>query len=69
MDKNGKTVYYNGDPTETPSVSPTKCNCGHKHYWDGIEYDNLPELLDINVSTESKELRIQVCIVNVCFVA
>ena len=33
--------YENGDRTTTPS-NGNKCKCGYKHFWDGIEYDNLP---------------------------
>ena len=26
----------------TPAVK-SQCGCGYRHYWDGEEYDNLPE--------------------------
>ena len=39
----GNVLYENGDRTLTPSSS-TRCTCGFKHYWDGKEYDNFPEL-------------------------
>lgn len=38
----GSIAYENGDRTPTPAVG-SKCGCGFKHYWDGKEYDNLPE--------------------------
>ena len=38
----GKIAYENGDRTMTPAVN-SKCGCGYRHYWDGEEYDNLPE--------------------------
>ena len=36
-------LYKNGDRTSTPVTAPSKCGCGFKHFWDGKEYDNLPE--------------------------
>ena len=38
----GKIAYENGDRTMTPAVN-SQCGCGYRHYWDGGEYDNLPE--------------------------
>ena len=38
----GTIVYKNGDRTQTVS-SGSRCGCGYMHYWDGMEYDNLPE--------------------------
>ena len=38
----GTVQYRNGDRTQTPSDG-NRCGCGYKHYWDGKEYDNLPE--------------------------
>ena len=40
--RNGSLVYNNGDRTTT-EAKKSNCNCGYKHYWDGREYDNLPE--------------------------
>ena len=40
----GSPVYVNGDRTSTPVTGKTKCSCGFKHFWDGKEYDNLPEV-------------------------
>ena len=38
----GSICYKNGDRTMTPAQT-SHCQCGYKHYWDGKEYDNLPE--------------------------
>lgn len=38
----GTIAYMNGDRTMTPAVN-SECGCGYRHYWDGEEYDNLPE--------------------------
>lgn len=38
----GAIVYENGDRTQTVS-SGSRCGCGYMHYWDGEEFDNLPE--------------------------
>ena len=38
----GSIAYKNGDRTMTPAVK-SECGCGYRHYWDGEEYDNLPE--------------------------
>ncbi|XP_022099478.1 deubiquitinating protein VCIP135-like isoform X2 [Acanthaster planci] len=42
----GSVVYFNGDRTTTPAPK-TKCNCGFKHYWNGIEYDNNPSIFTV----------------------
>ncbi|KAK3102693.1 hypothetical protein FSP39_013188 [Pinctada imbricata] len=44
----GSIHYENGDRTTTPSASG-RCTCGYKHYWDGKEYDNLPEVFPISL--------------------
>nr|CAB3267604.1 deubiquitinating protein VCIP135-like [Phallusia mammillata] len=54
VDRLGNIVYHNGDPTDTPTVIPTKCNCKYKHYWNGIEYDNLPEKFTMTLEWEGK---------------
>ncbi len=38
----GSLVYENGDRTLTESAG-SRCGCGYMHFWDGNEYDNLPE--------------------------
>lgn len=40
--REGDIVYKNGDRTLT-AATQSRCGCGYKHYWDGKEYDNLPE--------------------------
>ena len=42
LNGDGSIVYLNGDRTSTPAEG-SMCGCGFKHYWDGKEYDNLPE--------------------------
>ncbi|KAH3870693.1 hypothetical protein DPMN_033884 [Dreissena polymorpha] len=49
----GSNVYENGDRTTTPCVGG-KCLCGFKHYWDGKEYDNLPEIYPVSLSWGGK---------------
>lgn len=39
----GEAQFENGDKTKT-RTSESRCECGFKHYWDGKEYDNLPEM-------------------------
>jgi len=39
----GSPVYVNGDRTTTPVEGRSRCGCGFKHYWNGREYDNMPE--------------------------
>ena len=36
-------VYMDGDRTSTPCIGG-KCPCGYKHYWQGKQYDNLPDM-------------------------
>ena len=38
----GSILYENGDRTQNHATK-SRCGCGYKHYWDGLEYDNLPE--------------------------
>ena len=47
----GSIAYKNGDRTMTPAVK-SQCGCGYRHYWDGEEYDNLPERY-VNLSCDS----------------
>lgn len=44
----GSVCYENGDRTNTPAVT-SRCMCGFKHFWDGKEYDNLPEIFPISM--------------------
>ncbi|XP_077979065.1 deubiquitinating protein VCPIP1-like [Glandiceps talaboti] len=52
----GTIVYTNGDRTKT-SAPTTRCNCGFKHYWDGKEYDNLPETIPVELSWGGKSVK------------
>lgn len=42
----GTIQYQNGDRTKTRAQS-SHCNCGLKHYWDGREYDNQPQIIPV----------------------
>lgn len=55
----GSTQYQNGDRTTTPTSAPSKC-CGFKHFWEGKEYNNLPQVLPIRMEWqgETKEARV-----------
>ncbi|KAM4027858.1 deubiquitinating protein VCPIP1 [Anomaloglossus baeobatrachus] len=50
------TVYLDGDRTNTRSYGG-KCGCGFKHYWDGKEYDNLPEAFPITLEWGGRVVR------------
>ncbi|OCT74788.1 deubiquitinating protein VCPIP1 [Xenopus laevis] len=49
-------VYLDGDRTNTKSLGG-KCGCGFKHYWDGKEYDNLPEAFPITLEWGGRVVR------------
>ncbi|KAG8441977.1 hypothetical protein GDO86_010959 [Hymenochirus boettgeri] len=49
-------VYLDGDRTNTRS-SGGKCGCGFKHFWDGKEYDNLPEAFPITLEWGGRVVR------------
>ncbi|CAJ0966075.1 unnamed protein product [Ranitomeya imitator] len=49
-------VYLDGDRTNTRSYGG-KCGCGFKHYWDGKEYDNLPEAFPITLEWGGRVVR------------
>ncbi|KAM4705412.1 deubiquitinating protein VCPIP1 [Rhinophrynus dorsalis] len=49
-------VYLDGDRTNTRSFGG-KCGCGFKHYWDGKEYDNLPEAFPITLEWAGRVVR------------
>ncbi|XP_032810520.2 deubiquitinating protein VCPIP1-like [Petromyzon marinus] len=51
--EDGSTQYENTDRTSTPSGT---CKCGFKHYWDGQEYDGLPQLLGVSFSLHGKRI-------------
>lgn len=39
----GSAVYMNGDRTTSPVEGRSRCGCGYKHFWNGKEYNNMPE--------------------------
>uniref|UniRef100_A0A8C5PTD0 Deubiquitinating protein VCPIP1 n=1 Tax=Leptobrachium leishanense TaxID=445787 RepID=A0A8C5PTD0_9ANUR len=49
-------VYLDGDRTNSRSLGG-KCGCGFKHYWDGKEYDNLPEAFPITLEWGGRVVR------------
>ncbi|XP_056149260.1 deubiquitinating protein VCPIP1-like [Lampris incognitus] len=53
---NGSVVYLDGDRTNTRSQGG-KCGCGFKHFWDGKEYDNLPEAFPITLEWGGRVVR------------
>lgn len=53
---NGSVVYLDGDRTNSRSQGG-KCGCGFKHYWDGKEYDNLPEAFPITLEWGGRVVR------------
>ncbi|KAM4556075.1 deubiquitinating protein VCPIP1 [Fundulus diaphanus] len=52
----GSVVYLDGDRTNTRSQGG-KCGCGFKHYWEGKEYDNLPEAFPITLEWGGRVVR------------
>ncbi|KAG8133660.1 hypothetical protein E2320_011437 [Naja naja] len=52
----GSVVYLDGDRTNTRSTGG-KCGCGFKHYWEGKEYDNLPEAFPITLEWAGRVVR------------
>ncbi|XP_041103412.1 deubiquitinating protein VCPIP1 isoform X2 [Polyodon spathula] len=52
----GSVVYLDGDRTNTRSHGG-KCGCGFKHFWDGKEYDNLPEAFPITLEWSGRIVR------------
>ncbi|KAF4076646.1 hypothetical protein AMELA_G00217500 [Ameiurus melas] len=52
----GSIVYLDGDRTNTRSQGG-KCGCGFKHFWDGKEYDNLPEAFPITLEWGGRVVR------------
>nr|XP_048696790.1 deubiquitinating protein VCPIP1 isoform X2 [Caretta caretta] len=52
----GSVVYLDGDRTNARSTGG-KCGCGFKHYWDGKEYDNLPEAFPITLEWGGRVVR------------
>lgn len=54
--EDGSVLYIDGDRTNTRS-SGGKCGCGFKHYWEGKEYDNLPEAFPITLEWGGRVVR------------
>ncbi|XP_030016558.1 deubiquitinating protein VCIP135-like [Sphaeramia orbicularis] len=53
---NGSVVYLDGDRTNSRSQGG-KCGCGFKHFWEGKEYDNLPEAFPITLEWGGRVVR------------
>ncbi|XP_032815417.1 deubiquitinating protein VCPIP1 isoform X2 [Petromyzon marinus] len=57
----GAVLYKNGDRTRTASGGGTgsvgRCDCGFKHFWDGGEYDRLPEELPVTLEWGGSTVR------------
>ena len=45
----GGLVYFNGDQLPVPASPDSKCGCGYKHYWEGKEYDNIPQKIPVTL--------------------
>ncbi|NXK24241.1 VCIP1 protein, partial [Arenaria interpres] len=54
--EDGSVSYLDGDRTNTRSTGG-KCGCGFKHYWEGKEYDNLPEAFPITLEWGGRVVR------------
>ncbi|MBN3309692.1 VCIP1 protein, partial [Amia calva] len=52
----GSVVYLDGDRTNTRSQGG-KCGCGFRHFWEGKEYDNLPEAFPITLEWGGRVVR------------
>ncbi|XP_068423851.1 deubiquitinating protein VCPIP1 [Clinocottus analis] len=52
----GAVVYLDGDRTNARSQGG-KCGCGFKHFWEGKEYDNLPEAFPITLEWAGRVVR------------
>ncbi|XP_013409530.1 deubiquitinating protein VCIP135 [Lingula anatina] len=50
----GSVAYQNGDRTTTQAGASSRCQCGFKHFWDGKEYNNLPEVLPLVLEWNGK---------------
>lgn len=52
----GSLELRNGDRTRTPSNS-NYCSCGFKHFWDGKEYDTLPQQVTVSLEWNHKVVK------------
>ncbi|PNF31414.1 Deubiquitinating protein VCIP135 [Cryptotermes secundus] len=50
----GTIAYENGDLTPTRAIS-SHCQCGYKHWWNGKEYDNPPDLIPVVMTWKGRE--------------
>jgi deubiquitinating protein VCIP135 len=50
----GTIAYENGDLTPTRAIS-SHCQCGYKHWWNGKEYDNPPDLIPVKMTWQGRE--------------
>ena len=49
----GVIQYKDGDRTK--NLAPeSRCQCGFKHFWQGQEYDNLPEQVPVSLEWNGK---------------
>lgn len=56
VNKDGSIMYKNGDRTKTPRTLTkySNCSCGYKHYWNGKEYDSIPQQIPIILEWNDK---------------
>ncbi|GFG29306.1 hypothetical protein Cfor_03734 [Coptotermes formosanus] len=50
----GSVAYENGDLTPVRALS-SYCHCGYKHWWNGREYDNPPDLIPVMMTWKGRE--------------
>lgn len=50
----GSIAYENGDLMPTRAIS-SHCPCGYKHWWNGKEYDNPPDLIPVMMTWKGRE--------------
>lgn len=53
VNSNGSVRFKNGDHTKTKATS-SHCKCGFKHFWDGEEYDNIPQIIPVSLEWNRK---------------
>lgn len=50
----GSVAYENGDLTPGRALS-SYCQCGYRHWWNGREYDNPPDLIPVMMTWRGRE--------------
>jgi len=50
----GSVAYENGDLTPVRALS-SYCQCGYRHWWNGREYDNPPDLIPVMMTWKGRE--------------